>query len=272
MAKDIVANRRRLGLGTKLRLAGLALRENGIVWTALIGAYFLTRGRIAERAFAAAERRRRTRGLPGMNSAAMNRLIWENWDWSARGEEWTPSPEWKAAIVATFLEPNVPPGAAVLEVGPGGGRWTEMLLTRAGSLVGIDISEACVATCRERFAAWPNARFAVGAGGNLPGVADASIDAVWSFDVFVHINEPEFAAYAREFARVLKPGGSGIVHHARDGDGGGWRSNVGREAAAGLFAAAGLIVVDQRHTSGIGAVPATGLYDDDVTVFAKQRG
>ncbi len=38
--------------------------------------------------------------------------------------------------------------------------------------------------------------------------------AVWSFDAFVHIAPIHVAGYLGEIARVLKPGGVAIVHHA----------------------------------------------------------
>src|SRR5262245_54178950 len=43
----------------------------------------------------------------GDHSAARNRAVWTEYDWSERGEEWSESPEWKDALVAELLEPNV---------------------------------------------------------------------------------------------------------------------------------------------------------------------
>jgi SAM-dependent methyltransferase len=70
-------------------------------------------------------------------------------------------------------------------------------------------------------------------------VADASIDAVWSFDVFVHVAPLDQAGYLTEIARVLRPGGIAAIHHADGRNRGalpsrlGWRSPM----SAGLFAA-----------------------------------
>jgi SAM-dependent methyltransferase len=45
-------------------------------------------------------------------------------------------------------------------------------------------------------------------------VPDASLDFVWSFDSVVHMDPPVVRAYLREIGRVLRPGGSAVVHHA----------------------------------------------------------
>ena len=110
-----------------------------------------------------------------------------------------------------ILRPNVPEGADVLEIGPGAGRWTAELQGRARQLIGIDISEEAIRLCRERFGGMPNVDFRLGNGSDLAGVASGSIDAVWSFDVFVHVNRAEFKAYAAEIARVLRQGGKGVI-------------------------------------------------------------
>jgi len=224
--KDIVENRKRIGFGRKLKLAALVLRENGLLWSALLLTYYVA-STVAHEAFAAMDRTRRRRRIPGLNSATLNKQIWEAWDWSAEGDEWTHSPQWKQSLIRCVLETQIPGEAAILEIGFGGGRWTGPLLERAESYVGVDISAACVEHCRRKFANHARATFLVGSGRDLTGVPDASIDAIWSFDAFVHINLEEVEGYAGEFTRVLKPGGVAVVHHgAVGGSQGGWRSNL----------------------------------------------
>ena len=86
-------------------------------------------------------------------------------------------------------------------------------MSRAKCLVGIDVSEVCVRECRTRFGHNRNAEFRVGSGSDLNGIAVGRRSRSWSFDVFVHINRPQFRSYAGEFARVLKPGGVGVIQH-----------------------------------------------------------
>jgi ubiquinone/menaquinone biosynthesis C-methylase UbiE len=268
--KDIIENRFRLDASAKARLIGMAVKENGLLWTGLIGLYYAASA-IGEKAFAAAARRREKRGLPGMNSRAMNRFIWDNWDWSAQGEEWSPSPEWKQSVIETLLKPNIPENSVIVEIGPGGGRWTRELQLRAKKLIGIDISETCVRECEKRFAHCDNVEFRVGSGSDLGGVDSGSADAIWSFDVFVHINKPEFTQYSLEFARVLKSGGVGVIHHGSvAGAKGGWRSNVTTADVREYLTAAGLEVKGQIGSWQYrGQEFEAGLYDDVVTVFEK---
>ncbi len=268
--KDIIENRVRLGGPTKARLLAMSLKENGLLWTGLIGIYY-TASAIGEKAFSIASGLRKKHGLPGMNSVAINKVIWEQWDWSGKGEEWSPSSDWKQSVVRTLLAPNIAEGSAVVEIGPGGGRWTGDLQARAGKLIGIDISEACIRECQRRFAGCENVEFWVGSGADLNGVETGSTDAIWSFDVFVHINEPQFEAYAKEFARVLKPGGVGVVHHgAVGGASGGWRSDVTTADVERLLTSAGLRI-EQQLSSWRDANEEfkAGLYGDVVTIFRK---
>jgi SAM-dependent methyltransferase len=268
--KDLVENRRRLSFSTKLRVLLQALQENGISWTAAMCVYYAGSA-VANASFNYAARRRVTRDLPALNSPSMNRIIWDNWNWDAGGEEWTPSAAWKRSVIDTFLLPNVAPTDVVVEIGPGAGRWTEALVHRARALEGIDISAACVEQCAQRFADHCNARFSIGSGRDLCGLADNTADSLWSFDVFVHVNLDDLAAYAREFSRVLRPGGRGVVHHGGvAGMRGGWRSDVTADSARAVLEAAGLTVLSQEaswHEAGI--EHQAGLYGDVITTFAR---
>lgn len=268
--KDVVENRKRISLARKLKLASLVWRENGLRWCATLLTYYFA-SKLAERSHASMDRLRRTRGIPGLNSAALNKEIWEAWDWSARGEEWTPSPEWKDSLLRCVLQREVAPGTDVLEIGPGGGRWTGPLLQRARRYVGIDISAACIEHCRQMFgAAHPQATFTLGAGSDLPGVANSSIDTIWSFDAFVHINRSEVERYADEFARVLKPGGVAVIHHgAVGGAEGGWRSNLTAGALQEIVTARGLQISRSFERWADGGTVHTLTYGDRVTVICK---
>lgn len=270
LMKDLVENRSHLSLGQKLSLGWEVLRENGVIWTSLLGIYY-TGSAVAEKSFAAMDARRKKLGLPGLNSASLNKKIWESWDWKAEGEEWTPSPEWKESVLEHILHPHMPKDGAIVEIGPGGGRWTETLLEVGSEVVAVDISEECLRVCRERFSDHENVTFVLTPGNELPGVEDASIDAIWSFDVFVHINRAEVEDYAREFMRVLKPGGKGVLHHGTVGGlTGGWRSNMTAGGMIEVLKEAGLEVVDQftKWNDGDQEFEA-GLYEDAITVFRK---
>jgi hypothetical protein len=127
--KDIVENRKRLNLSQKLRVARMALRENGLRWCFVLLLYYAA-STAADRAFRAMDRLRRSRNLPGLNSATLNKEIWDAWDWSAAGDEWSASAEWKQSLIHCVLYPLIPGQSSILEIGPGAGRWTDVPLER----------------------------------------------------------------------------------------------------------------------------------------------
>ena len=268
--KDIVENRQRVSLTEKTRLALLILKENGFVWCSAFAIYYLASS-VSQRAFSVMDRLRREKGVPGMNSRALNKAIWEAWDWSAGGEEWSPSEEWKESLIRSVLDRHMPKDETILEIGPGGGRWTGQLIDRASSFTAVDISESCVRVCREKFADRSNASFMVGSGSDLSGISSESMDAIWSFDVFVHINAKEVERYVEEFERVLKPGGVGVIHHGSVGGAlGGWRSDMTQERMLAFLKGAGFEIVDSfKEWKEDGKSHLAGLYEDVITVFRR---
>jgi SAM-dependent methyltransferase len=206
------------------------------------------------------------------NSAGENRLRWDGWDWSSGGEEWNASLEWKRALIDDVLARWIPLGGATLEIGPGGGRWSQPLLERAARLILVDVSERPLELCRERFAGAENVDYVLSTGANLPGVAYASVDAVWSFDVFVHIAPVDQASYLAEIGRVLAPGGVAVIHHADGRNRGhapsrqGWRSPMSRGLFASLASAGGLLVETQIDSWGPGGRHDLSAFADAITV------
>jgi ubiquinone/menaquinone biosynthesis C-methylase UbiE len=267
--KDLVANRARLGSKQKIKLLWNSIRENGFLWTSLLSLYYISSG-IAEASFAKLQRVKLERQLPGTSGLKANKEIWENWNWDGGGEEWTPSPEWKESLINNILRQYIRPGGHVLEIGPGAGRWTGVLVEMADTFTAVDIAESCIRICRQQYGDKSGTTFLVGNGQDLAGIADASIDSIWSFDVFVHINAGETARYVKEFQRVMRSGSVGVVHHGRDGGlSGGWRSNLTSAAFRALLQDAGFKVLREFETwQDAGKEYPVGLYHDEVTVFS----
>lgn len=210
------------------------------------------------------------------NSASENEDRWSGWDWSERGEEWTLSAEWKQGLVDEVLERWIPGRSSVLEIGPGGGRWTEHLLARAARLTLVDVSERPLELCRERFAAdLSRIAFVRSSGGDMPGVADRSVDAVWSFDVLVHVAPTDLASYLGEIARVLVPEGVAILHHSDGRNRGeqrsraGWRAPMSRGLLAALARERGLRVERQLDAWGPEGRHKLDAYGDAITVCRR---
>jgi ubiquinone/menaquinone biosynthesis C-methylase UbiE len=247
--------------------------ENGVEWALLIVIRTVMHG-FARRI----DRRMRSiefRGdRPGNNSRRRNYDRWQAWDWSLRGEEWTESAAWKASLVDDVMTPFMAGAAVILEIGPGGGRWTEELRHLAPRLIVVDISDRCIELCRERFAEAGNIQYEVNDGRTLPFLADESVDRVWSFDVFVHIARDDVASYLREIGRVLAPGGRALIHHpdrvaTDEVASAGWRSRLSATDFSDLVTAAGMRVVRQFATWG--PDDSFGVHDrgDRITMFEK---
>jgi ubiquinone/menaquinone biosynthesis C-methylase UbiE len=211
------------------------------------------------------------------NSAGSNRAWWDRYDWSGGGEEWSASAEWKQALIDDVLLQLIPAGVVVLEIGPGAGRWSQVLAARASRLVLLDISEEPLRLCRARLSEFTNVSYVHGGGSDLPGIDDASIDAVWSFDVFVHVAPADFVGYLDEIARVLRPGGVAVIHHSDGRNQGrllsrhGWRAPMSRELLAELAPPRGLIVARQFDSWGERGEFDLSAFGDAITVCRRRR-
>lgn len=222
---------------------------NGYRWT--VQHVLLKASRRAEKHLEARQRALEVaRELPGINTRDRNLRVWDEWDWSQSGEEWTPTAEWKASLVECVLRPSLDGRKRIVEIGPGGGRWTEHIQPIAEELTLVDLAPACIEQCQRRFAACENIAYHVNSGSDLSMLSDSSVDAVWSFDAFVHIGPPEVRAYVQEFARVLVPGGIGVIHHGDGGSTAGWRSPMDAARFAALLEEAGLEVTRQFDSWG----------------------
>jgi SAM-dependent methyltransferase len=240
----------------KRRWTQLLIAENGLRWTAYAAMHSALRKatRLVNDRMIRLERRH---GLEGRTSVGVNYQLWQHWDWSRRGEEWTPSEEWKQSLIDDVMLAYLMPQTTTLEIGPGAGRWTEVLQRIAKRLIVVDLSDRCIELCRRRFAKAENMELHVNDGRSLPFIPDESVDGVWSFDVFVHIASRDIEAYVAEISRVLKRGGRAVIHHARAGRDDdavnvGLRSTMTADLFAELVGAHGLKLVSQLDSWGPG--------------------
>jgi len=130
------------------------------------------------------------------------------------GLEWG-DPERDAPLIYVknhFLIPYVTPRTTVLEIGPGGGRWTRYLLA-ARMVYAVDYHQELLDELELNFRA-DNLISIKNNGTDLPGVPAESIDFVFSFGVFVHLDVHLIDAYLRSFKSVLKAGGNIVLQYA----------------------------------------------------------
>lgn len=208
------------------KLFRLHLKLNGLRWTLMfsIRHVMVELSRVTGNVMRRLEQKH---DLPGSHSVAENELKWNHYSWQRGENEWTQSEEWKASLIEHVMLKNISPDHVVLEIGPGFGRWTRKLIEISKHLVAVDVTEKCIAHCKKLFADKSNVEFHINDGRSLDVVAENSVDYVWSFDVFVHIEPPDIERYLREFQRILKDDGVVIIHHGIAGKTDfGWRSSL----------------------------------------------
>ncbi|MCU0864566.1 MAG: class I SAM-dependent methyltransferase [Planctomycetes bacterium] len=153
-----------------------------------------------------------------MPSIETNRDNWNDpANWLRHGEEWSDAWGGTASMWFGSLLPRIAPflpTGHLLEIACGHGRVTDHLLRHCERYTGVDLAPNCIAICTQRFAAEPKARFLGTDGRSLAGIADRSIDFVFSWDSLVHAEQDAMVGYMSELLRVLRPGGNAWLHHS----------------------------------------------------------
>ncbi len=102
-------------------------------------------------------------------------------------------------------------GKTALEIGCGIGRLSRCLAEDFEQVIGVDVSPEMVAKAESY--QLPRLTFRAVSGGDLAGIAGASVDFVLSFAVFQHVpDKSAILKYFEETARVLRPGGFFRLH------------------------------------------------------------
>jgi hypothetical protein len=147
-----------------------------------------------------------------------NYQTWNNLHgWEKAGEEWSAGwgdarTQWYGTIlprISCFL-----PTTSILEIAPGFGRWTQFLLGNCEEYFGVDISDKCIAKCRERFGAANRAHFIVNDGTSLTMIPDGRMDFVFSFDSLVHVDLDVVREYIWQICQKLTTTGMAFIHHS----------------------------------------------------------
>lgn len=97
-------------------------------------------------------------------------------------------------------------GKAVLDAACGEGYGSSLMAAAAAQVTGVDIDGDTIARAREKYRGQDNLRFFQGSVEKLP-LADASVDAVVSFETIEHVPEEVQRRFLTEIARVLRPEG-----------------------------------------------------------------
>jgi SAM-dependent methyltransferase len=155
-----------------------------------------------------------------MAGVEQNLEVWERWDWSQQGDEWSASWGGTPALWHGALLPRIHtfvPTGTILEIAPGYGRWTQYLKDLCERLIVVDLAPQCIEHCRERFSAERHIDYHVNDGRSLDMVEDGTVDFVFSFDSLVHAEADVIDAYLGQLARKLTANGVGFIHHSNAG-------------------------------------------------------
>ena len=193
------------------------------------------------------------------HSVEQNRSVWDNYDWSQSGEEWTCDAQyrgldplrWKNNLINEMILKYFRRNSIILEIGPGAGRWTEFLHPLAKNLIVADISKKCLNICKKRFNTVDKIEYRI-IDKKLEFIDNNTIDHVWSYDVFVHINPSDVEKYVEDFSRILKPGGVAIIHHSGKFSNSnekmdGWRAYMDKEQFANFVQKFGMKIIEQNE-------------------------
>jgi SAM-dependent methyltransferase len=141
------------------------------------------------------------------------------------GDEWG-FPELTDEVINRYVNPNISNNSTVLEIGCGGGKFSEKLAPLCKLLICTDVSEKMLQRAKYRIQRFTNVKFEKLNGLDLHQFESGSIDFIFSFDCFVHIEIEDIYCYLQEIKRVLAPDGAGLLHFANLNSDAGWNKFV----------------------------------------------
>ena len=112
-----------------------------------------------------------------------------------------------------YIDPYVNPEHTAVELGPGGGRWTRYLLGFK-EIYAIDYHQELLDELKRNYAHYSHIHFIKNSGNDFPGVAAKSVDFVFSFGVFVHLDLDIIKAYLANMRAILKPRANVVLQYS----------------------------------------------------------
>ncbi len=152
---------------------------------------------------------RRANSLPRRVAKAVQRAI----------KPWVYGSEWGVIedvppllhVLDRWLKPYARADQVALEIGPGGGRWTRHLLG-CEKLYLVEYYDDLLKQIKTSIGSRPNVVYVKNNGTDFPGIPDGTIDFLFSFGVFVHIDFDVIETYLDNIKRVMKPGANIVIH------------------------------------------------------------
>jgi SAM-dependent methyltransferase len=111
-----------------------------------------------------------------------------------------------------FLLPYLSPNTTVVEIGPGGGRWTRYMLS-VRRLYAVDYHQELLDDLKSSFNR-ANITFVKNHGDDFPGIPEQSIDFLFSFGTFVHLDLDIIDRYLCNMKPLLKPTANVVIQYS----------------------------------------------------------
>jgi ubiquinone/menaquinone biosynthesis C-methylase UbiE len=141
------------------------------------------------------------------------------------GDEWGSS-DLTDMIINKYVKSYLQADAIVLEIGCGGGKYSEKVASLCKLIICADVSQRMINMAKQRLQGFANINFEKLNGLDLHQFTSESINFVFSFDCFVHMEMEDIYCYLQEIRRVLVPKGIGLLHFANLNSESGWTKFV----------------------------------------------
>jgi ubiquinone/menaquinone biosynthesis C-methylase UbiE len=130
------------------------------------------------------------------------------------GEEWG-GPAFADYIVEKLAADELGVNRDVLELGCGGGKFSQRLAPKCGSLICTDISPEMIEHTKiglESRGVSENVRYRVLNGTDFDGIPHNSVDFIFSYDVTLHLQPQNVFSYLLDARRILRENGVFMLH------------------------------------------------------------
>ncbi len=112
-----------------------------------------------------------------------------------------------------YLVPFFSPQSVVVEIGPGGGRWTRYM-QGAAKLYAVDYHQELLDELKVNFGDVESLVCIKNNGNDFPDIPDNSVDFIFSFGTFVHLELDIISGYLGAMTRIMKPDAIAVIHYS----------------------------------------------------------
>jgi cyclopropane fatty-acyl-phospholipid synthase-like methyltransferase len=112
-----------------------------------------------------------------------------------------------------YVLPYVNAEHRAVEIGPGGGRWTRYLLGFR-TLFAVDYHQELLDELKQNFGRQSNIAYVKNHGTDFPGIDADSIDYLFSFGTFVHLDFDLIEAYLLSIRSIVRPTANIVIQYS----------------------------------------------------------